>query len=81
MFPTAFLADNDIIAVGAMNALKNVSVKIREDVSIIGIDDMPFCEAVARKLTTIKKGLSQRDGHLLHKRMALLQKVSPLLKH
>ena len=53
-FPIAFIADNDIIAVGAMNALKNNGIKIPEEVSIIGIDDMPFCQAVEPKLTTIK---------------------------
>lgn len=52
--PTAFLADNDIIAVGAMNAMKMNGIKIPEDVSIIGIDDMPFCQVVDPKLTTIK---------------------------
>lgn len=53
-FPTAFLADNDIIAVGAMNSIKMKGIKIPQDVSVIGIDDMPFCQAVDPKLTTIK---------------------------
>lgn len=52
--PTAFLADNDIIAAGAMNAFKTFQIKVPEDVSVIGIDDMPFCEMIQPKLTTIK---------------------------
>ena len=52
--PTAFLADNDIIALGAMNALKEYGVQVPQEVSLIGIDDMPFCTLVSPSLTTIK---------------------------
>lgn len=52
--PTSFLADNDIIALGAMNALKEYGIKVPDEVSLIGIDDMPFCTVVSPQLTTIK---------------------------
>ena len=52
--PTAFLADNDIIAMGAMNAMKEAGIAIPEQVSVVGIDDMPFCTLVTPKLTTIR---------------------------
>ncbi len=53
-FPTAFLADNDNIALGAVNAMQEKGIKIPEDISVVGIDDMPFCPIVSPKLTTIK---------------------------
>lgn len=40
--PEALLADNDIIALGAMKAMQDHGIRIPEDVSIIGFDDLPF---------------------------------------
>ncbi len=52
--PTAFFADNDIIAMGAMKALRERSYAIPEDISIIGFDDMPYCTMVTPNLTTMR---------------------------
>lgn len=51
--PTAFCAVNDIVAFGAMKALKEAGYRIPEDVSIVGFDNMPFCEMTSPPLTTI----------------------------
>lgn len=52
--PTAYFADNDMIAMGAMKALKEFGYRIPEDVSIIGFDDLPFCEIVSPRLTSLR---------------------------
>lgn len=52
--PTAFLADNDLVAIGAMQALKKSGYRIPEDISIVGYDDRPICELVEPALTTIR---------------------------
>lgn len=52
--PTAFFADNDNIALGVMKALKEAGYKIPRDISIIGLDDMPFCTISSPALSTIK---------------------------
>lgn len=51
---TAYFADNDIIALGAVKAFQQHGIKIPEDVSVIGFDDMPFCEISSPPLTTIR---------------------------
>lgn len=52
--PTAYFADNDMIAMGAMKALQESGIRIPEDVSMIGFDDLPFCEIVSPRLTSLR---------------------------
>ncbi len=52
--PTAFFADDDMIAFGCIKALQEFGYRIPEDVSVIGFDDLPFCEISSPRLTTIK---------------------------
>lgn len=52
--PTAFFADNDMIALGAIRAFQQNGCRIPEDVSIVGFDDLPFCTISNPPLTTIK---------------------------
>ncbi|MCD8018737.1 MAG: LacI family DNA-binding transcriptional regulator [Clostridiales bacterium] len=52
--PTAFFADDDMIALGCMKAFREYGYRVPEDISVIGFDDLPFCEISSPRLTTIK---------------------------
>lgn len=52
--PTVIFCGSDLIAMGAMSALETAGVKIPEDVSIVGIDDISFACLARPPLTTIK---------------------------
>lgn len=52
--PTAYIAENDMIALGAMRALDAKGIRIPEDISIIGFDDLPFCEISYPRLTSLR---------------------------
>lgn len=51
--PTAFFADNDIIAVYAIKVLRELGFRIPEDVSVVGFDDIPIAGLVEPPLTSV----------------------------
>lgn len=69
--PTAFIADNDNIALGAIRALKQHGYKIPDEISVIGFDDVPFCTISAPALTTIHVH-KEKLGQIALKRLAEL---------
>jgi len=52
--PSCLYADNDTIAIGAMKALKEYGYRIPQDISIIGMDDIPFSSICTPPLTTVR---------------------------
>ena len=60
---TAFFADNDAIAIGAIRALQEHGFHVPDDVSVIGVDDIPFSAINTPPLTTMRVSRSQL-GHL-----------------
>lgn len=61
--PTAFFADNDVLAVAAMRALSDHGVRVPEDVSIIGFDDLSMGAFSTPSLTTMHV-LKQEAGEI-----------------
>jgi Transcriptional regulators len=66
--PTAFFADNDMIALGAMKALIEMGYKVPEDVSLIGFDDLDSSQIATPGLTTIRV-FKQEMGQLAVRRL------------
>lgn len=52
--PTAFLAMNDLMAVGVMRACDELNLKIPDDISIIGFDNREFSSFLKPALTTME---------------------------
>jgi len=51
--PTAIFAANDLMAIGALKAFAQLKVRVPEDISIIGFDNIPFSDCTYPPLTTI----------------------------
>lgn len=52
--PTAVLATNDLMAVGALHTALDAGARIPKDLSLIGFDDLPVTNMVLPQLTTIQ---------------------------
>lgn len=53
-FPTAIVCYNDLVALGVMAALIEMKIKIPDEISIVGNDDIPFSKRLPVPLTTIR---------------------------
>ncbi|OCA81177.1 LacI family DNA-binding transcriptional regulator [Pradoshia sp. D12] len=52
--PTAFFAGNDSIAVGALRALQDAGVRVPDQVSIVGVNDISISKYMSPPLSTVK---------------------------
>lgn len=55
--PQAIFAFNDEMAKGSMEALKDMGLRIPEDVSVIGVDDIVISKYLSPRLTTVHRPL------------------------
>jgi DNA-binding LacI/PurR family transcriptional regulator len=51
--PTAIFCDDDLIAAGLYLAARERGLRIPEDLSVVGFDDMDFARVLAPPLTTV----------------------------
>jgi LacI family transcriptional regulator len=57
--PTAIFASNDVSAFGAMEAIRKHNLRIPNDVSLVGFDDIPQAAHVHPALTTVRQPLEE----------------------
>lgn len=71
--PTAFVAGNDISAIGAMKALKYEGYNVPEDVSVIGFDDIDIAEYFSPALTTIRNPIAAQARQSINLLLQLIK--------
>jgi LacI family transcriptional regulator len=52
--PTAVFAVDDESAAGAMQAIHDAGLRVPEDISVVGMDDLPLAAALRPALTTVR---------------------------
>ena len=57
--PTAIFASGDAMAVGVMHTLQNLGLRVPEDLSVIGFDDLPMAAQARPALTTVRQPLRE----------------------
>ncbi len=60
---TAIMAGNDKMAIGALRFLRERKLRVPEDISIIGMDDIPAAEFTVPGLTSIRHNLYDIGAH------------------
>ena len=60
--PDAVFAASDIMAIGAMRALKEAGLRIPQDVAVIGFDDIPQARVNSPALTTVRQPIQRVGG-------------------
>jgi LacI family transcriptional regulator len=57
--PTAIFASNDLTAFGAMDAIRDAGLRIPNDISVVGFDDIPTAAYTHPPLTTVRQPLHE----------------------
>lgn len=57
--PTAVFASGDKLAIGAIKAIKEAGLRVPNDISIIGFDDIEISEYITPRLTTIRQNCDE----------------------
>lgn len=80
--PTAIFAANDLLAFGALNAIRDRDLRCPEDVSVIGFDNFDLAEFVTPTLTSVEQSgyaLGATAAQVIMDRIR--KKSSPRMEH
>ena len=81
-YPKAVFAASDLMAFGAMKAIKEFGLDVPEDICVIGCDDIDACRFSTPQLTTIrqdKEKLGKLAAHFLNDLINGIEQRKPLL--
>ena len=70
--PTALVCDDDKLAAGAYKAARRLGLRIPEDVSITGLDDLALATAIDPELTTVRLDAELFGEHGMRALLAVL---------
>jgi LacI family xylobiose transport system transcriptional regulator len=57
--PTAIFAGSDLQALGVLEAVRSLGLRVPDDLSVVGYDDIPLATWVSPRLTTIRQPLKR----------------------
>lgn len=76
--PTAIFAANDLSAFGAIAAIREAGLRVPDDISVIGFDDIPAASQFFPKLTTVRQPLHQIGRSAVNTLLALIAGLEPV---
>ena len=70
--PSAVFVANDLMALGFLRAMHDAGVRVPDDVSIVGFDDMPGADHFIPGLTTVRQDLDMLGRQCIEMLLAVL---------
>jgi LacI family transcriptional regulator len=74
---TAVLAYNDQLAIGVMKGLRTLGLRVPDDVSVVGFDNIQFGEIIEPALTTVAAPLRHMGATGVRNCVAVLHGAQP----
>jgi LacI family transcriptional regulator len=78
---TAVMCGNDLIAIGVLRAAQQLGIRVPEDLSVVGFDDIPWAAIVTPALTTINQPVSEMASVALRLLLDRLEKPDRPIRH
>ncbi|MFC5154565.1 LacI family DNA-binding transcriptional regulator [Streptomyces amakusaensis] len=75
--PTAVVCDGDTLAAGVCKAARRLGLRVPEDLSVTGFDDLALATAVEPELTTVRLPAEQVGERGMHALLAVLDGRAP----
>jgi len=75
--PTALMCFNDLTAVGVLHGARIRGVRVPEDLSVVGFDDVPLAKYLDPPLSTIRQDVEALGGHAIRMLFALIAGREP----
>jgi LacI family transcriptional regulator len=72
--PTAVFAANDAMAIGAIGALRELGIRIPDDIAIAGFDDIPIAHSIMPGLTSVHTSISELGMLAMNRLMMAIEK-------
>ncbi|MFJ6570443.1 LacI family DNA-binding transcriptional regulator [Streptomyces sp. NPDC091292] len=75
--PTALVTDDDMLAAGACKAARRLGLRVPEDLSVTGFDDLTLASAVEPELTTVRLPAENFGEHGMRALLSVLDGQRP----
>jgi LacI family transcriptional regulator len=71
--PSAIFAASDLMAIGALQAIKDANLSAPDDVALVGFDDLPLASVVDPALTTVRQPIGRLGEMAVEVLLSLLE--------
>jgi LacI family transcriptional regulator len=75
--PSAVFAGNDMMAIGCLSALSDAGLRVPQDISLAGFDDIPIARYVTPALTTVRARIADLGALALERLVSAIESTAP----